>query len=133
MLDRFAQSDLEICVQTVAHLGGDQPDEIHAPLAWVIRNRLQSAAIGRAGLPDLARTCQDILREADGRAQSLAARSGLTISDWCRVYAVNCLVWAGDLDDQTAGATSCHRHDTTRSWAKTRTPTALLGPYIFFR
>jgi hypothetical protein len=133
MLDRFAQSDLVICAQTVAHLGADQPDEFQAPLAWVIRNRLQSAESRRGGLPDLARTCQDILREAAGRAQSLGLTTALSTPDWCRVYAVNCLVWAGDLADQTAGATACHRHDTTRSWARRRTPTALLGPYIFFR
>ncbi|WP_088348518.1 MULTISPECIES: hypothetical protein [Rhodomicrobium] len=133
MIRYFGQVELDICARTVARLGGGQPEELHAPLAWVIRNRLQTTSGRRGAEPDLARTCQDILREADGRAPLLPAKAQLTAADWCRIYAVNCLVWAGDLDDTTAGATSCHRHDTTRSWARGRTPTALLGPYIFFR
>lgn len=133
MIDPFEHADLEICALTVARLGGDEPDDVRAPLAWVIRNRLLSAALPPGAVPNLARTCRAILHEAVGGAGQLSPKTALTASDWCRLYAVNCLVWAGDLADPTAGATACHRHDITRSWARGRTPTALLGPYIFFR
>lgn len=133
MLERFASSDIEVCAQTVARLGGDQPDPIRASLAWMIRNRLRLGTCARQTMPDISRACQDILREAVGDPRQIAVNNRLSTADWCRVYAINCLVWAGDVDDQTGGAISCHRHDIIRAWARNRTPTALLGPYIFFR
>jgi len=133
MFMRCAPKDIDVCARTIALLGADQPEIIHASLSWVIKNRLNSAAEGHHAMPDLASICRDMLREATGLQQSGLEGANLSNTEWCRIYAVNCLVWAGDLEDETNGATSCHRHDTTRRWARKRTPTALLGPFIFYR
>jgi hypothetical protein len=124
--------DLDLCARAVASIGGDQPDDIRASLAWVIRNRLEWASAACGAIPDLARTCRDVLLEALGPRHG-AAHSDLPNREWRRLYALNCLVWTGDLADQTGGAISCHRHDATKKWAKERVPTALLGPFIFYR
>jgi hypothetical protein len=133
MLMRFFPKDIDLCARAIAVLGGEQPDDVSASLSWVIKNRLNSVAGPRAVLPDLARVCREVLWEAAELQQSGHESANLSNSEWCRIYAVNCLVWAGDLDDPTNGATSCHRHDTIRKWARSRTPTALLGPFIFYR
>lgn len=130
---RFAPADIDHSARAIAFLGSDQPDVIRASLSWVIKNRVNAVATVCAALPDLARICRDVLREATGLQQYGLEAANLSNSESCRIYAVNCLVWAGDLEDQTNGATSCHRHDATRRWAKERTPTALLGPFIFYR
>ena len=130
---RFAPADLDPCSQAIALLGSDQPDTIRASLSWVIKNRAHAVADARAALPDLARICREVLREATGLQQCGHDAANLSHSEWCRIHAVNCLVWAGDLEDETNGATSCHRHDAIRPWAKRRTPTALLGPFMFYR
>jgi hypothetical protein len=130
---RFAPADIDLCARAIAFLGSDQPDAIRASLSWVIKNRLNAVASACAALPDLARICSEVLREATGLQQCSHEAANLSNSEWCRIYAVSCLVWAGDLEDPTNGATSCHRHDAIRRWAKDRTPTALLGPFIFYR
>lgn len=130
---RLDPDDLSICARAVAHMAGDQPDDIRACLAWVIKNRLTRAAAACAALPDLARTCKDVLFEALGPRQRTEGGAALSDREWSRIYAVSCLVWAGELDDPTGGATSCHRHDLRKKWARDREPTALLGPYIFYR
>lgn len=133
MLMRLAPTDIDLCARAIGFLAGDQPDTIRASLSWVIKNRLNAVAEACSALPDLARICREMLWEATGLQQSGHERANLSNSEWCRIYAVSCLVWAGDLEDPTNGATACHRHDTIRKWAKDRTPTALLGPFIFYR
>jgi hypothetical protein len=130
---RLAPADIDPCARAVACLGSEESDAIRASLSWVIKNRLNTITAGQAALPDLSRICSDMLREATGMQQCGHEPANLSNSEWCRIYAISCLVWAGDLEDGTNGATSCHRHDTTRKWARHRTPTALLGPFIFYR
>jgi hypothetical protein len=133
MLMRPMPADIHLCSRAVARLGGDEPDAIRASLSWVIKNRLNAVRAAHAAPPDLSRICSDMLREATGLQQCGHDGANLSNSEWCHIYAVSRLVWAGDLEDETNGATSCHRHDTTRKWARHRTPTALLGPFIFYR
>ena len=130
---RFATEDFDLCARAIALLGSDQPNAIRASLSWVIKNRVNAALAACVVLPALPRICRDVLREATGMQQCGLEGANLSNSEWCRIHAVNCLVWAGDLEDQTNGATSCHRHDANRRWARDRTPTALFGPFIFYR
>ncbi|NJM33354.1 MAG: hypothetical protein HC850_00205 [Rhodomicrobium sp.] len=131
---RIKSSDLDICAATVAALASDQRHGIWACLAWMIRNRLLALPMGvTQNEHAVSDVCGDIVREALGEDRLLTEASFISTADRCRLYAVNSLVWAGDLDDETGGAIACHRHDKSPSWARSRTPTALLGPFLFFR
>ena len=131
MLFSIAPSDLDYCARTIAAMDDGQPEHVRASLAWLIRNRLTSNASATNKPPCVIKTCRQILREAVGRLRG--QEEFLLNADWCRLYAVTCQVWAGDLPDQTRGATCCHRHDRAPLWAKRRAPTALIGPYLFYR
>ncbi|MGB0084225.1 MAG: hypothetical protein WBP94_02470 [Rhodomicrobiaceae bacterium] len=133
MLARLTLDDLDLCADTVARLGGDQPRSIWASLAWVIRNRIECAAAAFGTPPEIGSACNDVLMEALATPRSQPVSAHLSDLDWCRLRAVNHLVWAGDLSDETGGAIACHRHDRSPLWAKARTPTALLGSFLFFR
>lgn len=128
----LAPSDLEFCARTIAVMDDGHPEHVRASLAWLIRNRL-NAACETSGSPCVVKTCQQILSEAVGRTALRAAPDIASLPDWCRLYAVTYQVWAGDFPDATGGATSCHRHDRAPSWARHRAPTALIGPYLFYR
>lgn len=128
----LAPSDLEFCARTIAAMDDGHPEHVRASLAWLIRNRL-SAACEADKPPCVAKTCKQILTEAVGRMGSRVAPDFVSSPDWCRLYAVTYQVWAGDLPDATGGATYCHRHDRAPGWAKHRAPTALIGPYLFYR
>lgn len=127
------KSDLEICARTLAELGTDQADEVRSSLAWVIRNRIerQRAALGE--MPPVAAACETILREAMAGEFPPSASRHLPDADWRRIKAATSLVWAGNVPDCTRGAVACHRHDASPAWARRRTPTALLGGFLFFR
>lgn len=127
---RLDPADLDLCARVIAFLGGDQPEPVRASLNWVIRNRTNAAGDDPA---DLGRICRDVIWEATGSRKCSIGAADLSSSEWCRIFAVSCLVWAGDLKDETNGAIACHRHDAVRRWARTRTPTALLGSFIFYR
>jgi hypothetical protein len=134
MLYSLAPSDLDFCARTIALMDEGEPEHVRASLAWLIRNRLQFAATTANTPPCVVKTCKQIVREAVGRLKaSKPAEDFLPNVDWCRLFAVTCQVWAGDLPDQTGGATFCHRHDRAPAWAKKRAPTALIGPYLFYR
>jgi hypothetical protein len=132
MLVTLASHDLDLCARTVKVLAPGGTDDLRAALACTLRNRF--VALGRRDVPCVREMCQSLLREATGSA--CAQISAITPSsdvEWCRVMAINCLVWAGDVNDLTNGATSCHRHDMTAPWAARRAATALIGTYIFLR
>lgn len=130
---RFVPADLDLCAGVVAFLGGDQPEPVRASLNWVIRNRAEAAGDGPSAPARLGQICRDVLWEATGLRQCAPEPANLSNAEWCRIYAVSCLVWAGDLKDETNGAIACHRHDTIRRWARSRIATALLGSFIFYR
>lgn len=133
MFMSLSSSDFEACALAIARLGGDQSDDVRASLAWVIRNRLQHFLTrGKRRLP-VSHACEEVLHEALGGVGAETGPDSLPEAEWCRIYALNCLVWCGNVADQTAGATACHRHDRNPSWARSRLPTALLGAYLFFR
>ena len=134
MLFSLAPSDLDLCARTIALMDDSASDQVRASLAWMIRNRLTYAASSSKELPGVAAICGQILREATGRGDAAGPRKPLfPRADWCRFYAVTCHVWAGDIMDETDGATFCHRHDRAPIWARNRAPTALIGSYLFFR
>lgn len=128
----LAPTELEFCARTIAAMDDGQPEHVRASLAWLIRNRL-SVASEAGGQPCVEKTCKQILSEAVGRTAPRTALEFVSSPDLCRLYAVTYQVWAGDLPDATGGATCCHRHDRAPSWAKHRAPTALIGPYMFYR
>jgi hypothetical protein len=130
---RLDPADIDLCARVVAFLGGDQPEPVRASLNWVIRNRVDAALASPGSPPDFGQICREMLWEATGLRQCSPKAANLSNSEWCRIYAVSCLVWAGDLKDETNGAIACHRHDTIRKWARTRVATALLGSFIFYR
>lgn len=126
-------SDLEISARTVAQLGRDQSENVQSSLAWVIKNRFERILAISSGAPAINMACQAVLLEALGHQRSANRTVCLSSADWFRICALNHLVWAGDVADQTEGAIACHRHDSNPNWAKSRTPTALLGSFLFFR
>ena len=127
-------SDFDVCAVAIARMGGDQSDNVRASLAWVIRNRLEQLLWRGKRRPPISQACDEVLQEALGTGATAEARAAnLPEAEWCRIYALNCLVWSGDVADQTAGAIACHRHDRNPLWARSRLPTALLGAYLFFR
>jgi hypothetical protein len=129
----LSRTDLEICARTVAELGNDQAEDVRASLAWVIRNRIERlrAAVGEA--PPIAATCAGILREALPDMQDFPPGHRVIMAECPDIETATSLVWAGTVPDQTGGAVACHRHDITPAWARKRTPTALLGAFLFFR
>lgn len=129
----LSKADIEICARTLAELGNDQAEEVRTSLAWVIRNRIEGMRAALGEMPPVAGTCETILREALNARRDLARDPGLPDPDWRRIKAATSLVWAGDVPDHTGGAVACHRHDASPAWAKKRTPTALLGAFLFFR
>ena len=133
MFINLNSSDFDFCADAIARLGRDQGDDVRASLAWVIRNRLRQLAGSGQSRPPVSDTCDEVLHEALGMREPGTARENLSDAEWCRIYALNCLVWSGDVGDRTSGATACHRHDRNPPWARARKPTALLGSYIFFR
>lgn len=135
MLIGLNVSSLETCAATIAALAGGQCCKTWACLSWVIRNRLQALppSGGDSSNPAVGLVCEDVLREALGGQRDEHALSLLSPAARFRLHAVNSLVWAGDLADETGGATACHRHDKSPAWARRRTPTALLGAFLFFR
>lgn len=72
--------------------------------------------------------------EGGGGAPSGPAAHARDFSDpaLCRAIAVACLVLSGDLEDPTGGATHFHRHTEEPGWARTATPKALIGQYMFY-
>ena len=52
---------------------------------------------------------------------------------FCRVFALACGVWAGEVVDPTRGATLAHRHDEAPAWTERARGTALIGPWMFYR
>lgn len=132
MLVTLASHDLDLCARTVTILAAGGTDDLRAALACTLRNRF--IASWRNDTPCVREMCQSVLREATGSAcAQISAAAASSDVEWCRAMAINCLVWAGDLDDATNGATSCHRHDMTAPWAARRAATALIGTYIFLR
>jgi hypothetical protein len=127
------KADLEICVRTLAELGKDQVEEVRTSLAWVIRNRIERLRAAFGETPPIAAACEGILREALPGAHCLRQGHRLCDTEWRRIKAATSLVWAGDMPDRTSGAVACHRHDVNPAWARRRTPTALLGAFLFFR
>jgi hypothetical protein len=124
--------EMALCVRTIAALALDQDDEIRSSLAWMIRNRIEMlrAARGRAAV---ATACDAVLREARAKNGVLPRHPDIPRSEWQRIRSANERVWQGKVADSTQGATACHRHDENPGWARQRTPTALLGEYLFFR
>lgn len=129
----LTNADLEICALTVARLGTDQSDDVRSSLAWVLKNRFAQVKSSFGTLPDIANACDTVLREALPSRNPAARDLPIPEAELCRVRAANYLVWAGDVADQTGGAIACHRHDASPAWSRHRTPTALLGSFLFFR
>lgn len=96
-------------------------------------NRFKKAVSNLSNNLSIKSTCEAVLSEAIDRNQQRIDAFSLSDSEWFRIQALNYLVWAGDVTDQTHGAIACHRHDIDPFWAKNRTPTALLGSFLFFR
>ncbi len=130
--ERLRDDEIELCARTVAALGLDQSDEIKTSLAWTIRNRVE-ALRGRCGDKSVVKACNAVLKESLAKSEPSNLHREISRSEWRRVKAANELVWQGKVSDSTHGAISCHRHDRNPRWARQRTPTALLGEYLFFR
>lgn len=133
MLKTISKSDLEICARTIAELGADQPEDVRSSLGWVLRNRFERKKANPDRCIAIRTACEAVLDEAFNKQKSLNRDFYISDAEWYRIQALNYLVWAGDVIDQTNGAIACHRHDIYPFWAKSRTPTALLGSFLFFR
>ena len=131
--DPISEAELRLCAHTVALLGHDEKDDIHTSLGWVIRNRVTRNSMLMNDPRKISDACEAVLREALDKSDRIRAEENLSEIDWSSVRAANYLVWKGKVMDQTHGATSCHRHDKNPAWSRQRTPTALLGAFLFFR
>lgn len=128
----LSENELDICTRMIAELGSDQPEDILPSLVWVLRNRIEKTIDSLEDRSNIANACDNILREAADH-KSRNTNISLSSAEWYRIRAMTYLVWAGDIADRTGGAVACHRHDTNPAWARSRTPTALLGGFLFFR
>lgn len=124
--------EMALCVRTIVTLAPDQNDEIRSSLAWMIRNRIEMQRAGR-GNAAVATACEAVLREARAKNDVLPQHRKIPRSEWQRIRTANERVWQGKVSDTTQGATACHKHNENPAWARQRTPTALLGDYLFFR
>lgn len=129
----LSKADLEICARTLAELGNDQVEDVRTSLAWVIRNRIERLSSTVGEMPPVAGACASILREALQAEHDLSRTPRLPSPEWRRIKAATRRVWSGHVPDRTGGAVACHRHDASPAWARRRTPTALLGAFLFFR
>lgn len=110
-------------------------------LAWVLRNRMkalpQCSADSKTAPDELAQArtaCCGLLEDLDANPAELQTlQSGFNDFAFCRAFGYVCLVWEGTVPDPTGGATRLHRHDRQPVWATAANPTALIGPFIFFR
>lgn len=122
--------EMALCIRTIAALAPDQNEEIRSSLAWMIRNRIEMLRAERGGAT-IAMACEAVLREA--RTKDGVQHRKIPQSEWRRIETTNARVWQGTVSDSTQGATACHKHNENPDWARQRTPTALLGEYLFFR
>lgn len=131
-IELLHDDEIALCVRAIATLALDQDDEIRSSLAWMIRNRIEMLRT-RRGNAAVATACEAVLREAGVKNDVLPQHSEIPRSEWQRIRTANERVWQGKIGDPTQGASACHRHNETPRWARQRTPTALLGEYLFFR
>lgn len=122
--------------ETVCALAGDEPDIAQRALAACLLNRWRLLAGQRRGMAEapsamaeLETVCRQALRD-EGAAAGPARPPG--DARFCRALATVCLLWSGDGDDPTHGATRCHRHDQLPAWAAAEQPLALIGRRFFY-
>lgn len=129
----ITDADFLVIVRTLAILSYDQNDDIKAALAWTIYNRIASnhaSGQKRGAIPQI---CHMVLSEALSRPARRRAFSLLQQADWPALNAASELAGAETYADPTRGAVHCHRHEFNPAWARRKTPTALLGAFLFYR
>lgn len=118
-----------LCIRTIAALAPDPDEEIRLSLAWMIRNRIE---ISRERGAAVAMACEAVLEEARVKDR-VPQYHEISSSERQQIQMANARVWLGAVPDPTRGAIACHKHNDSPSWARQRTPTALLGEFLFFR
>jgi spore germination cell wall hydrolase CwlJ-like protein len=114
MQSRLTLIELTRMAELVRTEAGGECELSRVAVAWAIRNR------GMAGAAAIPR---------DGTEASGAGRDGPAF--W-RALAAVCLVWSGEREDPTHGATRFHRHDELPGWARGREPVALIGSRFYY-
>jgi len=127
------KTDIEACTRTLAALDIDKNDDVRTSLAWMLRNRIEQAERDSPGHAPVFDVCNGVLEEALGERPAKQAKRRLTDADRRHIHSAIRMVWQDGINDRTSGAIACHKHDLTPKWAKNRTPTALLGSFLFFR
>lgn len=131
-IELLHDDDMALCVRAIATLALDQNDDVRSSLAWMIRNRIEMLRASRRD--DAVETaCNAVLGEAQAKNVHPPFHHEISQAEWLQIKAMNERVWQGKIGDPTQGASACHRHNETPRWARQRTPTALLGEYLFFR
>lgn len=108
----------------VCETAGCEPVEGRIALAWLAHNMVSEAGLS------VRESCRRIARLAMPTS-SLSAIA--KCQDACAFGVLLCQVCFGELADPTHGATAAHRHTEQPDWANHRIPTALIGPWFFYR
>lgn len=134
----FGREDLARSVWLTTY---DAPMVEAEAVAWMIKNRLLWGYRPAADAADtvagskrkLLQICRQFIHEEYG-AVSLngGAPAAFDNAQFSRAFSTICLVWNGDVEDPTNGATRCHRHDQLPNWAMEAEPSALIGSRFFY-
>ena len=122
-------------------LVGSDSAEAQSAMAWLILNRMQAcraesgcdAVLDRFGDGSLIGACKSVLpHEAVRNDPKRPCEAGFGNIEFCRVFAVVCRVWNGDLTDPTNGAVDFHDHTQNPDWSYSREPSALIGRHFYY-
>ncbi len=105
-------------------IAADETEEAQLAVASFARNLAT-----RGGAPP-HKICAELARLRIGTAR---VRSHFKEPRFWRLVVLLHDVWAGERPDPTGGAVRVHRHDEEPDWARGASPSALIGPWLFYR
>ena len=82
--------------------------------------------------PEISVHCLAAHRSSLAKGVQFHGDAGFADYEFCKAFGVVCLLWCGEYDDPTHGATCFHKHDETPVWARSRLPQALIGHWMFY-
>ncbi|MBL4756806.1 MAG: cell wall hydrolase [Rhizobiales bacterium] len=139
---QISQADMHYFASAIWALARSESADAQAALAWLILNRMETAADAlksdqidrnRYGDGTLTDACNSVLTdEGLSREGRTPCKTGFGDNEYCRAFSVACRVWNGDQVDPANGALDFHHHYECPEWATDREPSALIGSRFFY-